>query len=430
MSNNMLFLDGTQKELPVDNHTSLRDLLLSMLNNNEDGERVCAFFGDQELKVTQLAHGAHQVAVSLASCNVVGVCMPPSLELIVTLCGVILRGIPYVPLEPTLPHERLEYILNDSQASMVISDKALSVEHNPNLAKTLIYSQLCDDVAHTDTKTVEVKQEDTFCLMYTSGSTGLPKGVHLPHRALLNRLFWQWSQFPFQEDDVCCLKTSISYVDSIAEIFAPLLRRVPLIILPKMLLLDVDQLICKMSNQRITRIILVPSLLTIFLQHLQNNQMSLPYLRVIVCSGETLPLSLVESFFILKEQFLPKCYLLNLYGSTEVMADVTYEIFESIDHLYDRLSLDGRVSIGRPIYNTRIYIADPDERNVGELVIEGKNVANGYHNMDATNPALSNKFVRGNDGQLQFRTGDLGKIWNDRIIFYGRNDTQVRELFL
>ncbi|CAF1156622.1 unnamed protein product [Rotaria sp. Silwood1] len=108
------------------------------------------------------------------------------------------------------------------------------------------------------------------------------------------------------------------------------------------------------------------------------------------------------------------------------MADVTYEVFESADHLDERFSLDGRTSIGYPIENMRVEIVEPDERGVGELVVKGEGVANGYHNVDPSNILLSNKFIRDNDGKFRFRTGDLGRIWNGRIILYGRNDTQIK----
>lgn len=420
------FLEGAQTNLFV-NHESIRDLLLSILFAEEDRQRVCAVFGEDNLIVDHLAQKARKVAASLSSYNLVAICMYPSLELIITLCGVILRGIAYVPLEPTLPRERLEYILEDSQAQLLINDDSIVGGENFKEIKTLSYSQLYVDVdiETIDYKMMPVNREDTFCLMYTSGSTGQPKGVHLPHRALLNRLEWQWSKFQF-DNDVCCLKTSISFVDSIAEIFAPLLRRVLIVILPKSLLLEIDRLTDVLAAQHITRIVLVPSLLTVLVDYLQNSNRHLPDLKLVICSGETLPVHLIESFFKLKQKFSSVCRLVNLYGSTEVMADVTCEIFESTVHLDDMLSFDGRTSIGYPIDNIRIDIIEPDERGVGELVVRGEGVANDYHCRDTADSTLSNKFIRDTDNRLCFNTGDLGKIFNGRIIFYGRKDNQVR----
>lgn len=415
-SQDIFFLEGLHVDFNIKNKT-LNYLLTLLFNDENDESKICATSDHIDLTFGDLKRRASCVAASLVSYDLVAVCMQPSLELIVTLCGILLRGIAYVPLEPTLPLERIEYILNDSQAQLlIINGASLSV----NTPKIVTFSQLLMNVTSTNIEeSRKITGEDTFCLMYTSGSTGEPKGVRLPHRALLNRLHWQWLHFPFTENDKCCFKTSISFVDSIAEIFAPLLQRVPIVILPKSLLLDVNRLISVLFEQRISRIVLVPSLLTVLLHYLKNNTIKLHSLRIIVCSGETLSIALIEEFFSLKDSFAPNCLLLNLYGSTEVMADVTYEVFEYTANIQERFTLDDRTSIGYPIENMR----------VGELVVKGEGVANGYHNVDPSNTKLLNKFTYDTDGKLRFNTGDLGRIWNGRIFLYGRNDTQVTGIF-
>lgn len=417
------FLQGDHADVAT-KYKTLRDLLILALNDENKRNSICASCDKKELTFRDLASDASRVAKSLSSYDLVAVCMQPSLELIITLCGIVLRGIPYVPIEPSLPLKRIEYILNDSQSQRLIVDNA-SLHVKNSLAIT--YSRLCMNDGSLDSQgMIQITSEDNFCLMYTSGSTGQPKGVRLPHRVLLNRLHWQWSHFQFTKYDKCCFKTSISFVDSIAEIFAPLLRHVPIIILHKSVLLDINRFIDVMIEQSISRIVLVPSLLTILLDYLKNNKKQMNSLKIIVCSGEALPLTLIELFFTSKQRFAPNCLLLNLYGSTEVMADVTYEVLESVEYLRERYTLDERTSIGYPIENMRVDIVEPDERGIGELVVKGEGVANGYHNIDTSNSILLNKFIRDNDGKLRFRTGDVGRIWNGRIILYGRNDTQVR----
>ncbi|CAF3457784.1 unnamed protein product [Rotaria socialis] len=425
-SSNISFLEGLKTHLP-DEYRTVYNLFIQTFMIGDHGQRVCAIFDECTLTAEKLVQGAHRIAAALSSYEIVAICMRPCIELIITLCGVILRGIPYIPLEPSLPPERIDYIINDSQVSVIITNDCLPDLRKTN-ATTLSYSQLIGAAINSDNcRMVEVTSEDIFCLMYTSGSTGQPKGVEIPHRALVNRLYWQWSRFPFQEKDICCLKTSISFVDSIAEIFLPLFRRIPIIILTKSLLLDVDQFILVLSIRRISRIVLVPSFLALFLDHLQHSEASLFDLNMIVCSGEILPINLIESFLALKNHFSPICRLLNLYGSTEIMADATCEIFDSIHGLYDRLSYEGHVSIGSPIDNIRVEIVEMDERGIGEIVVRGEGVANGYHNEQmASKQNLTNKFIPTDNGQFAFRTGDLGKMWNDRIIFYGRKDSQVK----
>ncbi|CAM6000139.1 unnamed protein product [Sphagnum balticum] len=147
-------------------------------------------------------------------------------------------------------------------------------------------------------------------------------------------------------------------------------------------------------------------------------------LRFIICSGETLSPNLIESFF---DAYESNCQLLNLYGSTEVMADVTFEIFSSRDDLKTKC-IDGRTSIGKPIDNMRVEILNPDDDGIGELLVSGDGVASGYHHGEM----LTDKFIPdpNRKGKLCFRTGDMGKIWNGRIILFGRSDNQVSQSFL
>ncbi|CAF1975043.1 unnamed protein product [Rotaria magnacalcarata] len=343
------FLEGAQTSL-IHEHKTLRELLISILDNDEEGPRVCATFGPHTLSVEQLLQRARRVTTALTSYDRVAICMPPSLEFIVTLCVIILRGIPQVPL--------------------IITDNTLQIDRHSSFiaTKTLTYSQLCDVVTNMDNNTM-----------------GEINGVQLPHRALINRLYWQWSKFSFENRKVCCLKTSNSFGDYIVEIFAPLLHRIPIVILPKSLLLNIDQLISFLASEHVTRIVLIPSLLSVLLNHLQKRKMNLLDLNFVICSDETLSLNLIESFFARKHQFSPTCCLFNLYGSTEVMADVSCQIFNSTNHLYDLLSVEGHVSIGSSIDNIRIEIIEPDERGVDELVVTGDGVANGYHNKNTIN---------------------------------------------
>jgi non-ribosomal peptide synthetase component F len=427
-TNQTISIEGAKVELPYEYET-VQDLLKQLLDNADNDQWTCGILNENILDCKRLARIARDISHVLIPYNLVTICMQPSIEFITVLCGIIVRGIPYVPLEPNSPPERLKYILNDSQSSLIIIDDPMLKLKDIILgtSRILTYAQLLEkSTVNENIPTIKVKRDDTFCLMYTSGSTGDPKAVIIPHRAIVNRLYWQWSTFPFKVNDICCLKTSISFVDSIAELLAPLLRQVPIVILPKSLFLDVDLLSSTLAVQRISRIVLVPSLFVVLLNYLRSSGKSLPDLDTIVCSGETLSLSLIEFFFEMKHQFSCACRLLNFYGSTEVMADATYEIFDSIDHLHDKLSFEGHTSIGSPIDNIIIQIRDTDERNVGELYVMGEGVANGYYFRDAiTDHNLANKFIRGNDGILSFRTGDIGKMYNGRIIYYGRNDYQV-----
>src|SRR5262249_24696248 len=154
-------------------------------------------------------------------------------------------------------------------------------------------------------------------------------------------------RYPFAAGEVCCQKTSLSFVDSIWEIFGPLLQGVPLVIIPDEMVKDPRQFLAALSENRISRLVLVPSLLRVMLATTEDLGALLPALRYCVCSGETLPIDLAVAF----RQQLPKATLINLYGSSEVAADVSSYELESADHL-------NSVPIGRPIANTAIYVLD------------------------------------------------------------------------
>lgn len=206
-------------------------------------------------------------------------------------------------------------------------------------------------------------------------------GVRLSHSSLMNRLQWQWETFPYSStEQICVFKTSLTFGDSVAEIWSPLLTGRTVLILPKCLTKDPTQLVSILHEYEIERLVLVPTLLKSILLSLslQLNVGLLKKLKLWVCSGETLPLSLAIEFF---DYFPENEYsLCNFYGSTEIMADVTYFICGGKDQLRN---FD--VPIGRPIFNTTIYILDADRKPIevgetGELYVSGANLAVGYVN--------------------------------------------------
>ena len=196
-------------------------------------------------------------------------------------------------------------------------------------------------------------------VIYTSGSTGIPKGVEATHAACLNRLAWMWREYPFEEGEVCCQKTAISFVDSVWEIFGPLLQGIPGTVLGDEVVRDPRSLVRSLSEAGVTRIVLVPSLRALSVDDMPSLLRAvldtgadlareLARLRWWTTSGETLPLDLFRKF----RRAMPDAVLLNLYGSSEVSADVT---------AWDSRSGEPQetVPIGRPISNCRIYILDP-----------------------------------------------------------------------
>ncbi len=340
----------------------------------------------QRLSYSELNRRANQLAHYLRRQHIgpetrVGICVERGPAMLVGLLAILKAGAAFVPLDPSFPPERLAFMLEDSRATMLITQEEMrhwKLEIDPTRqSPTIVYldrdwpiiAQERDD----NLQNVTTPDSPAY-LIYTSGSTGTPKGVVGLHRGTLNRCQWMWATYPFTEGEICCQKTALSFVDSIWEVFGPLLRGIPLVVIPDEIVKDPAQLVDLLAERRVTRIVLVPTLLRVILEMHVQLECRLPHLKYCVTSGEALPLEMSRRF----HEQMPHCALLNLYGSSEVAADATW-------HDTGHASAAQSVPIGRPIANTQIYILDHAMRPVpvgvpGELYVGGENLARGYFN--------------------------------------------------
>ena len=383
-----------------------------------DNERVT--YGELNARANQLAH--HLSPRGAGPEVRVAICLERSVEMIVALLAVLKAGAAYVPLEPRYPADRTAFILQDSQARLLLTQHRFR-DSLPASGVETIYldGEMLTPESAADSQ-VLTSAENAAHVIYTSGSTGQPKGVISAHHASVNRFAWMWRTYPFAAGEVCCQKTALSFVDSIWEIFGPLLQGVPLVIIPDDVVKDPDQLLDALAVNQVTRLVLVPSLLRVMLDGSADLSRKLGHLRYCVCSGETLPVDLASAF---REQ-LPNTKLINLYGSSEVAADVTcYEVD-------DTHGLNS-IPIGRPIANTDLYILDADFQlapvgAMGEICVSGEGLARGY--LDRAE-LTAEKFVphpfSKQPGARLFRTGDIGRYLPDGNVEYrGRRDHQVK----
>ena len=164
----------------------------------------------------------------------VGICLKRSVEMIVGLLGILKTGGCYVPLDPSYPEDRLAFMIEDAQISLLLTEENPVLNVTNTKARVLFLDSGWDAVsAEAGENCVgAVSALNSAYVIYTSGSTGTPKGVVGVHRAAINRFSWMWDTYPFKSDEVCCQKTPLSFVDSVWEIFGPLLRGVPLVIIP------------------------------------------------------------------------------------------------------------------------------------------------------------------------------------------------------
>ena len=262
----------------------------------------------------------------------------------------------------------------------------------------------------------------TAIIISTSGTTGVPKGVADTHRATMNRLEWMYQTFPFSPNEVCCHKTALSFVDSIWEVFGPLLREIPNVIVSEDVVIEPERLIALFARYRVTRIVLVPTLLNVLLECFPDLSARIPDLKLWTVSGEYLPIALAKKF----RAALPEATLLSLYGSSEVAGDATFYVVGEHNPTRDV------VPIGKPLSNTQVYVLDANREPVpigvpGTLHVGGDCLAQGYWlRPDLTGERfIPNPFCA--KYGLIFDTGDRAKWLADgNLEFLGPIDTQIK----
>ena len=382
---------------------------------------------DQVINYAELNTRANKLARFLVARGVkpetvVGICMERSIEMVVGLLGILKAGGAYLPLDPAYPTERLRYMTCDSDLSILLTEKRFAERFEDTETQIMLWEQVQPalESRNGEDLNTEVISENLAYIMYTSGSTGQPKAVQALHRTTMNRCSWMWRRYAFAGREVCCQKTALSFGDSVWEIFGPLLQGVPSVIIPDEVLKDPESLVQTLAENQVSRLVLVPSLLRVLLESVEDIGRRLPSLKLWVTSGEALAVELAREFALK----LPNSVLLNLYGSSEVAADVTCaEINGS----------DARVLIGRPIANTEIYILDSGKQPApigvpGDLYVGGANLARGYYNR----PALTAEKFPPNPfgkrvGARLYHMGDVARYDAEgNIEFLGRRDHQVK----
>ncbi|MEU3918093.1 amino acid adenylation domain-containing protein [Streptomyces sp. NPDC029004] len=380
-------------------------------------------FGDRTLTYAELNAEASRLARHLTGHGVrpgslVAIALPRSVELIIALLGVLKAGGAYLPLDPGYPAGRLADMLEDAAPVCVVTDSATRTQL-PDTELPYILPDRTDlsELSPLDPPRALTPQHPAY-VIYTSGSTGRPKGVVVPHAAIDNRLRWMQHTYPLGPGDRVLQKTPSGFDVSVWEFFWALREGATLVVAAPEGHKDPVYLARTIQEQAITVCHFVPSMLQVFLAEPEAAGCS--SLREVFCSGEALPRDTVEDF----HQSLPTARLHNLYGPTEAAVDVTHHTCTP--------GRSGPVPIGRPVWNTRLYVLDaalkPCPPGVtGELYLAGVQLADGY----LRRPGLTaTRFVAdpyGEGGARMYRTGDLARWTPDgEVTYLGRTDQQVK----
>jgi amino acid adenylation domain-containing protein len=383
---------------------------------------------------------ANQVAQHLRMLQVgpdvrVGICMERAPDLVVVLLAILKAGAAYVPLDPAYPQERLAFMLDDAQISVLFTQGHL-LQRLPSYAgRVLCLERDWPTISQRGRENLgrATTSEQPAYIIYTSGSTGQPKGVQISHRAICNRLLWGQSAYPLNERDCVIQIASFSFDISIWELFGPLLAGGRVVLPAPSAQQDAVQLVKLMAAHGVTVAHFVPSMLQMILDVGPSEADA--QLRGVLFGGEALTAELQAA---LAAQLTTD--LQHMYGPTEASISATAWLCLAGSHMPS-------AAIGRPIANTQIYLLDGHGQPVpigvwGEIHIGGAGLAQGYLNRPdltaerfipnpfaTTNDELAARpvILRPSSGVRLYRTGDLARYHPDGMLqFLGRTDRQVK----
>nr|QEO74826.1 condensation domain-containing protein [uncultured bacterium] len=355
--------------------------------------------------------------------SVVGIYMERSVEMVVALLGVLKAGAAYLPLETTYPDERVSFMLADAGAQVVLTARGTSARlPQGSAAQVVCLDADATEIARERAARPASAATPANCayVLYTSGSTGHPKGVLVTHEAICNHMQWMNARFPLAAGDGVLQKTPVSFDASVWEFYAPLMAGGRLVMARPDGHRDPSYLARAVADEQIHTLQLVPALLSLLLD--EPTLADCRSLRRVYCGGEELSVGLQEKFFAR----VVGAELCNLYGPTECTIDASYWVCERDD-------ARRRVPLGRPVSNTQCYVLDEGRRPaavgvVGELYIGGRQVARGYHRRpELTAERFTPDPFSAEPGARLYRTGDAARCFADGNLEYvGRIDHQLK----
>ena len=453
-----MLVDWNQTAAPIPNR-AFHQLFEDQVERTPDAIALC--YVDQQLTYRELNQQANQLAHYLQSLGVtseqlVGVCLPRTPRLLVSLLAILKAGGAYVPLDPSYPPERLAFMMQDSQLDVLLTQSEtwaqleLSSDQTPpnrvelDTQASAIAQQPTTNLGHT------VTLDQLAYVIYTSGSTGKPKGVMIEQRGLVNYLTWCQQAYPLHAGQGSPVHSSISFDMTITSLFSPLLAGQTVELLPEAWGLEALATgLRRRSNFSLVKI--TPAQLELLSHQLAADELS-ERTHAFIIGGENLA---AEQVNIWRDR-APHTQLVNEYGPTETVVGCCVHTVQPGD------SRSGSIPIGRPIINTQLYILDHQLQPVpigvvGELYIGGMGVARGYlnrpdltHERFIPNPFANPPTHTFNSSTIQppihpstpplphaslltphssrlYKTGDLARYRPDGTIeFLGRIDHQVK----
>lgn len=334
-------------------------------------------------------------------------------NLIIVIWAILYSGCCFVPIDINDPFDRINYMINNSNSKLIITTNDTFQTIIPKiLINKFNYNEEYDNEDFID------DNNDLAYILHTSGTTGNPKGVKISRKALLNFSFCQINILNMDSSDIILQKTPYIWDVSMRELITSFLVGATVVVTESEMHKDSQYILDLISNNKITFLHFVPSMLNIFLEFITPSN-NLDSVKNIICSGEVFPDKLRLKFY----KYFKNTFLYNMYGPTEASVEVTY--LKCLDTNEDLI-----MTIGKPLFNNYLLIFNKDNKLlpnglIGELIIGGVQVAEGYINqLELTNLKFKyNSLI----ADKIYKTGDLTRILNDNNIEYlGRVDSQIK----
>lgn len=395
------------------------------------GQRTAFSDKDGEITFACLKNKSQTIAAALLNKTQTGrtkpimVYMEKSIKSIVSFMGIAYASSPYVPVDYLIPINRLEKTAENLKPTAIITDIG-GAENLKNLnidTEIIIYDEIINtnyDTAPIEKSVSHICDLDPAYIMYTSGSTGAPKGVTITHRGVIDYINWIIDTFPVDSGSIIGMQSAFHFDNSVFDMFVPMLTGAKTVIIPEILFMYPEKLMEFLKQSEISVIFWVP---TVMISAADSGILKLPHMKLILFAGEVMPNKQLNVW----RKSLPDCTYVNMYGPTEATDIATYYI---VDREYENHET---LPIGKPCANMRALILNEKNEECkigeqGELCLSGSAIALGYWNA----PELTEKVFVQNPlnkkyDETIYRTGDLVYL-NDEgnIIFLGRRDSQIK----
>lgn len=391
-------------------------------------------FSDEntEWRYTDVFHAAKSIASAIIEKHFfkmpIAVMMKKSSDEIVAFCGISFSGNFYTVLDEKMPQERLIKIVDKFMPAVIIADescydKAMEIAGEADVCLFSEMIKICEDEKSVDSVLEKIIDTDLLYVLFTSGSTGEPKGVTISHKSVDDYISWAINTFSFDESSVFGNQAPFYFDNSVLDIYTTLRCGATLYVIPHKCFVFPVTLLKYIEEKRINSVFWVPTVLSRVanLNILGKNDISC--LNKILFAGEVMPTRDLNVW----RKVLPQALYANLYGPTEITVDCTYYI---VDREFED---DEPLPIGIPCKNTDVYLLDDklqpvEPGKIGEIVVRGSSLSFGYYNdKNKTNEVfiqnpLNEKYI-----EYVYKTGDLGHFnEKNEIIFDGRKDLQIK----